>query len=119
MRISCRAGRRGRGQPVSIVSGPDSRSGGYVSGPLMSRDTRAVRASGLDHDITDTPTVDRHEQTRVERSTIEAVQKSDGSCGVPFWARAPETPATGGLVPFNLRMFFFSFSSFTRYRVLA
>src|SRR2546426_11136572 len=102
MRVSCRAGRRGRGQPVSIVSGPDSRSGGYVSGPLMSRDTRAVRASGLDHDITDTPTVDRHEQTRVERSTIEAVQKLDGLGCVPFWARAPGFPATAGFLPFNV-----------------
>ncbi len=41
----------------------------------MSRATRAVRASGLDHDITDTPTVDRHEQTRVERRTIEGFEK--------------------------------------------
>src|SRR2546422_4032817 len=102
MRISCRAGRRGRGQPVSIVSGPDSRSGGYVSGPLMSRDTRAVRASGLDHDITDTPTVDRHEQTRVERSTIEAVQKSDGSGCVSVWTRAPGYLGTAGLILFNV-----------------
>src|SRR5256712_10930929 len=90
MRISCRAGRHGRGQPVSIVSGPDSRSGGYVSGPLMSRDTRAVRASGLDHDITDTPTVDRHEQTRVERSTIEAAQKYEGAGWGFFCGRRPE-----------------------------
>ena len=41
----------------------------------MSRATRAVRASGLDHDITDTPTVDRHAQTRVERRTIEGFEK--------------------------------------------
>src|SRR2546426_3171807 len=109
MRISCRAGRRGRGQPVSIVSGPDSRSGGYVSGPLMSRDTRAVRASGLDHDITDTPTVDRHEQTRVERSTIEAVQKFDGLGFVSVLERAPGSLGTGGLILFYVRIIFLSF----------
>src|SRR2546426_1570337 len=97
MRISCRAGRHGRGQPVSIVSGPDSRSGGYVSGPLMSRDTRAVRASGLDHDITDTPTVDRHEQTRVERSTIEAGPNYGGGSGVPLFTLATESPASARL----------------------
>src|SRR5256712_1782184 len=112
MRISCRAGRHGRGQPVSIVSGPDSRSGGYVSGPLMSRDTRAVRASGLDHDITDTPTVDRHEQTRVERSTIEADQKSDRLGCVSLWGGAPETLATQGLMLFTILLLFFPFSAF-------
>src|SRR2546427_1493341 len=102
MRISCRAGRRGRGQPVSIVSGPDSRSGGYVSGPLMSRDTRAVRASGLDHDITDTPTVDRHEQTRVERSTIEAGPNFARFRRVSFWGAATASLGNGDLGPFNL-----------------
>src|SRR2546428_10423405 len=109
MRISCRAGRHGRGQPVSIVSGPDSRSGGYVSGPLMSRDTRAVRASGLDHDITDTPTVDRHEQTRVERSTIEAGQKTARLGCVPVRTRGTESLATAGLFIFTVLIFFFSF----------
>src|SRR5713101_9119209 len=71
MRIVCHGLLHDRGQPASIVFGQEPRLGDYGGGPLVSRATRAVRASGLDHDITDTPTVDRHEQTRVERECLQ------------------------------------------------
>lgn len=43
----------------------------------MSIATRAVRASGFDHDITDTPTVDRHDQTRVDRKRSSDLKNSE------------------------------------------
>ena len=78
----------------------------------MSRATRAVRDSGLDHDITDTPTVDRHEQTRVERGMSPRVWKIwEGSRYVSARMLVPESLEAADLILLVVRSLFLLFPS--------